>query len=130
MVRKVVVGDTVYVTSGGKILEVHKGKKEFFENERKRSKNKDELEELEYASNPNFLNNIEHGEHTTPHERHERLLKLMGNKRKLISKADGLDKEIGIVDIEQKPEKKIHYNKYRKNKSKSTPKRKICKCKK
>ena len=70
-----------------------------------------------------------------PDIRRKQLLKLAGNKRKLVSKADGLDKEISIdeTEHESKPDKYIKYDpKYRKNKKLSKPKRKIkkCRCKK
>lgn len=69
----------------------------------------------------------------SPAKKRMNILKLMGNKKKLVSKADGLAKEIAIVDIEpEEEEKKEHYNKYRKLKKSSKPKRKIkkCRCKK
>jgi hypothetical protein len=68
----------------------------------------------------------------SPAKKHMDLLKLMGNKKKLVSKADGLAKEIAIVDIEPEEEKKEHYNRYRKTKKSAKPKRKVkkCRCKK
>lgn len=66
----------------------------------------------------------------SPSKKRMDILKLMGNKRKLVSKADGLAKEIAIVDTEpEEHEKKEHYNKYRKKKKSAKPKRK-CRCKK
>jgi len=69
----------------------------------------------------------------SPSKKRMDILKLMGNKKKLVSKADGLAKEIAIDDTEHEaPEKREHYNKYRKTKKSAKPKRKVkkCRCKK
>lgn len=67
----------------------------------------------------------------SPSKKRMNILKLMGNKKKLVSKADGLEKEIAIVDEEPEEIKRENYNKYRKTKKSSKPKpKRKCRCKK
>lgn len=76
------------------------------ENKRKYSENSPEYEELEYYNSMT----AEPEQQLSPEEKRKKLLKLVGNSKKLVTLADGLDREIPIQD--------------RKKKNKSKPKRK------
>jgi hypothetical protein len=70
----------------------------------------------------------------TEHEKHEKIHSLLGNKKKLVTKADGLKKEIPIDETEHEPiiKRKLHRNKKLvkiKSKRKSIKKTKGCRCK-
>lgn len=75
----------------------------------------------------------EEEERTSPSTRRMQLLKLAGNKKKLVSKSDGLKKDIGIDESNGNREVLDRYKGIidRKKKSKkSKAKRKVCRCKK
>jgi hypothetical protein len=130
----VIKGDTVYemnVFSGRPRRIVH-GVSNYF----KRIIEEGESEEEQEFNYHNRLNSEDDDEismthYTSPNERRKQLLKLIGNKKKLVEKADGLDKEIAIDETEHEIIKKKAINdRYRKKKSSKKPKRKVCKCKK
>lgn len=87
----------------------------------------DEEQELEYYE---ALNEEPEEERISPGERRKQLLKLMGNKKKLVQKADGLDREIPVEETEHEIiERKRPINtRYRKKKISKKPKRKVTKC--
>jgi len=78
------------------------------ENKKRFGENSPEYEELEYYN----AMTAEPEQHLSPEEKRKKLLKMAGNSKKLVTFADGLDKEISIVDRKKK------------RKSKNIPKRK------
>jgi hypothetical protein len=83
----------------------------------------EEYEEEEY----------EEPERPSPNTRRMQLLNLAGNKKKLVTKSDGLKKDIGIDESEKDKEVLERYKGIidrKKKRSKAKPKRKICRCKK
>lgn len=115
-------GDTVYEINRrtGEVVHIHKGKDKFFR-ERYGEEFDEEENEEEYVSPYK----------SSPSRRLE-LLKLAGNKR-IISKASGLDKEIGIIEDDEEPREKrkpmFRKKKTKKIKIKRKAKKKGCGCK-
>jgi hypothetical protein len=77
-------------------------------------KNKEKSDNKRYAENPE-LEELEYyreleeepEQSLSPMERRKHLLKLVGNNKKLVSFADGLDREIPIQDRKKKKTKRI-----------------------
>ena len=136
-IKAVVRGNTVYEISRGKPRKIIHGVSNYFKMRQDEKESNMSQDELDFLAEMEEAEREEEEERKTrslsPSERRKQILKtVMGNKKRLVSKADGLNKEIAIDDTEFEPEEKIHYNKYRKNKirSKSKSKRKKgCGCK-
>lgn len=127
-IRVVIKGDTVYELNKftGKPIRIVRGVKKYFERRNEERGETEEEEEVEFVPEPE--------RHLSPGERRKQIFALAGNKKKLVSKADGLDKEIPIDETEHEPEPKTdRFTKYRKKKLVKSKKRKPvkkCKCKK
>ena len=134
--KPVVKGKTVYEINKftGKPTRIVYGVDKYF---RMRGGEEDERNHLsEEEQELNYQERLENSDNwvntSSAHERREEILSLIGNKKKRVlkSKADGLDKEIAIIETEPEPvKKKDIYNRYRKRKSpKTKSKRKVTKC--
>jgi hypothetical protein len=132
--KPIIKGKTVYEINKftGQPTRIVYGVGKYFrtrgEEEDKQNKLSEEEQELNYRER--LENSDDWKSPTSAHERHEQIASLMGNKKKRVSKADGLDKEIAIDETEHEPvKKKDLYNRYRKQKSpKTKSKRKVTKC--
>lgn len=104
--RTVVRGDVVYEIDRRtkKPKHIYHGVEKYFK-ARHEGEDIDEYDEDEYYE-PEPVR--------SPRQKHKDLLKLMGNTKKLVTKADGLDKEISIDDRR----KKKHKPKTKRSKSK------------
>ena len=107
-------------------------KKKEREDARKTPEELDE-DEIEYQEH---LENMRNEEDNVPlyvkkHNKFEDLrAHFAGNVKKVVSRADGLKKEIAIVDVEEPKQKKKEKIFRRKKPIKSKPKRKVCRCRK
>jgi len=121
--RPVIRGDTVYEINRrtGKPEHIVRGVGKYFTRKHNPDADEEEIEEL-IEEEPE--------RHISLHEKHEKIYGLIPkNKRKFISKADGLKKEIAIVDIEEEPTKKMVFRGKKHGKSKSKRKTKKWGCK-
>jgi hypothetical protein len=125
-IRVVIKGDTVYELNKftGKPIRIVRGVKKYFE--RRNEERGESDDEIEFIPEPE--------RRPSPGERRKQLLALAGNKKKLVSKADGLNREIPVDETEHEPEpEKERFTKYRKKRVKKSKLRKPtkkCKCKK
>jgi hypothetical protein len=129
--RPIIKGNTVYeinIATGRPRRIIHGIDKYFRMVAEEESKRKPyEEQELEYYEE---INEEPEEERISPSERRKQLLKLVGNKKKLVQKADGLDREIPIEETEHEIiiKKKPINSRYRKKKVSKKPKRKVKKC--
>lgn len=127
--KPMIRGNTVYEVNpySGKMRHITHGVDTYFR-KKAAEENAEEAEELAYHND--MFDEEEEEEQVPSNIRRMQLLKLAGNKKKLVAKADGLKKEIAFDESEHEPPKKrTMYNRFRKKKStKSKSKRKVTKC--
>lgn len=129
--RAIIKGNTVYevnIATGRPRRIIHGVDKYFKMVADEESKKKPyEEQELEYYEE---LNEEPEEPRMSPNERRKQLLKLVGNKKKLVQKADGLEREIPVDEEEHEIiiKKRPINTRYRKKKVSKKPKRKVTKC--